>query len=59
MNTLVRPAMYDAYHKIESINNKSDKNILYAVAGPICESSDIFQKKKNLPKQSIGDLLVI
>ena len=59
MNTLVRPAMYDAYHKIESINNKSDKNILYAVAGPICESSDIFQKKINLPKQSIGDLLVI
>ena len=29
----------------KSINNKSDKNILYAVAGPICESSDIFKKK--------------
>ncbi len=59
MNTLVRPAMYNAYHKIKSINNKSQKQFTYSVAGPICESSDIFQKNVKLPEQSIGDILVI
>ena len=59
MNTLIRPAMYGAYHKIEALNNNSKNKISYAVAGPICESSDIFQKKIDLPEQSIGDILVI
>ena len=59
MNTLVRPAMYNAYHKIESVNNKSENEILYAVAGPICESSDIFHKNIKLPEQKIGDILII
>ena len=59
MNTLIRPAMYNAYHKVESINNKSKNKVAYAVAGPICESSDIFQKNVMLPQQEIGDLLII
>ena len=59
MNTLIRPAMYNSYHKIESINNKSKIQVSYAVAGPICESSDIFLKNIELPKQTIGDILVI
>ena len=59
MNTLIRPAMYNSYHKIESINNKSKIQASYAVAGPICESSDIFLKNIELPKQTIGDILVI
>ena len=59
MNTLIRPAMYNAYHNIETINNKSDTSIVYTVAGPICESSDIFIKDISLAKQNIGDILVI
>ena len=59
MNTLIRPAMYNSYHEIETINNKSEKKISYAIAGPICESSDIFQKNIKLPEQSIGDILLI
>ena len=59
MNTLVRPAMYNAYHKVESINNKSKNKVAYAIAGPICESSDVFQRNVMLPQQEIGDLLII
>ena len=59
MNTLVRPAMYNAHHDIEAINKKTDNSITYTIAGPICESSDIFIKNILLSEQIIGDILVI
>ena len=59
MNTLIRPAMYNAYHGLETINNKSDNYLKYTVAGPICESSDIFIKDVSLAKQNIDDILII
>ena len=44
---LIRPAMYDAYHRIENIS--SDEEVeLYDVVGPICESSDVFGKDVEL-----------
>ena len=59
MNTLVRPAMYNAHHDIETITKKTDNSLNYTVAGPICESSDIFIKDILLSKQSMGDILII
>ncbi len=59
MNTLIRPAMYGAHHEIVSISKKMDNSKTYTVAGPICESSDIFVKNILLPKQTMGDTLVI
>ena len=59
MNTLIRPAMYDANHEILAINLNSEESMEYAIAGPICESSDIFSKNVKLAKQEIGNLLVI
>ncbi len=59
MNTLIRPAMYGAHHEILSINVKSEEFMDYAIAGPICESSDVFLKNIKLSKQKIGNLLVI
>ncbi len=59
MNTLIRPALYGAHHEISAINVSSDEYIDYAIAGPICESSDIFLKNIKLAKQKIGNLLVI
>ena len=58
MNTFIRPAMYDAFHKIISLSTNNEKKI-YTVAGPICESSDILGKDIELPKQKIGNYLVI
>ena len=59
MNTLIRPAMYNAHHDIETISKKTGDAITYTVAGPICESTDIFIKNILLSKQTIGDILII
>ena len=59
MNTLIRPAMYGAHHKILATNLNSNELMDYTIAGPICESSDIFLKNIKLAKQKIGNLLVI
>ena len=59
MNTLIRPAMYGAHHQILAIDVKSEEFMDYAIAGPICESSDVFLKNIKLAKQKIGNLLVI
>ena len=59
MNTLIRPAMYGAHHEILAIDLKSKEFMDYSIAGPICESSDVFLKNIKLAKQKIGNLLVI
>ena len=55
---LIRPALYQAYHKIENIT--SDEAIqAYDVVGPICESTDVFAKQIDLNGCRRGDLLAI
>ncbi len=58
LTELIRPAMYDAYHKIENLSSDEER-ILYEVVGPICESADYLGKGVSLPKVKRGDLLVI
>ncbi|MDL2264799.1 diaminopimelate decarboxylase [Parabacteroides sp. OttesenSCG-928-G07] len=55
---LIRPAMYDAYHRIENISN-DDPVEFYDVVGPICESSDVFGKEVELNKAHRGDLIAL
>lgn len=58
MTDLIRPALYQAYHKIENIS--SDEPIkTYDVVGPICESSDVFGKSLDLNETRRGDLIAI
>jgi len=58
MTELIRPALYQSYHKIENLT--SDKaEIKYDVVGPICESSDCFGKAVDLPETRRGDLIAI
>ena len=59
MNSLIRPALYKGYHEIEPVNRDNEKLINYTVAGPICESSDIFEKNVNMPAQQVGNLIII
>ena len=59
MTELIRPALYQAYHKIENISNRDAATMKYDVVGPICESSDCFGKAVNLPETQRGDLIVI
>ncbi|MBP5319314.1 MAG: diaminopimelate decarboxylase [Paludibacteraceae bacterium] len=58
MTDLVRPAMYDSYHRIENLNGL-DEEACYDVVGPICESSDVFGKDRMLSKTSRGDLMAL
>lgn len=55
---LIRPAMYDAYHRIENISS-NDAVEAYDVVGPICESSDVFGKDIELNKAHRGDLIAL
>lgn len=58
MTDLIRPALYQAHHKIENLT--STGNIYrYDVVGPICESSDTFAKYIELPETHRGDLIAI
>lgn len=55
---LIRPAMYDAYHRIENISS-NDAVEAYDVVGPICESSDVFGKDIELNKAHRGNLIAL
>ncbi|MCD6018346.1 MAG: diaminopimelate decarboxylase [Bacteroidetes bacterium] len=59
MTELIRPALYQAYHKIENISSSSTSTIKYDVVGPICESSDCFGKAVELPETKRGDIIAI
>ncbi len=55
---LIRPALYQAYHKIENITSEEPAQT-YDVVGPICESTDVFAKQIDLNQCHRGDLLAI
>lgn len=60
MTDLIRPALYDAFHKIENITAADNsEEVKYDVVGPICESSDVFVKDYNMQQAKRGDLLAL
>lgn len=58
MTDLIRPALYQAHHKIENISSNGEEK-LYDVVGPICESSDVFAKQVTLRETKRGDLIAL
>lgn len=58
MTDLIRPALYQAYHKIENITSDAPLQT-YDVVGPICESSDVFGKAVDLNGVERGDLIAL
>lgn len=65
MTELIRPMLYQAYHQIENLSRKDhgpwtiDNGLKYDVVGPICESTDCFQKDVALPESFRGDLIAV
>jgi len=55
---LIRPALYQAYHKIENISSELPVE-KYDVVGPICESSDCFGKDVELNGSKRGDIIAL
>lgn len=58
MNDLLRPALYDAYHRIQPVAPSSAPTHLYDIAGPVCESADFLGKNRSLAIAP-GDVLAI
>lgn len=58
MTELIRPALYSAKHVIQNLTSTAAPKT-YTVAGPVCESTDVFAKDIELPKTSRGDLLTL
>jgi len=59
MTELMRPALYDAVHRIDNLSSIFTKTDNYTVVGPVCESSDCFGKGLQMPVTQRGDLLAI
>ncbi|TWH05870.1 diaminopimelate decarboxylase/aspartate kinase [Pseudoxanthomonas taiwanensis J19] len=61
MNALVRPAMYDAWHDIVNLQRiDAPADGQFDVVGPICESSDLFGKRRRLPRDTApGDVMLL
>ena len=59
MSDLIRPALYQAHHKIENISATGTPTETYDVVGPICESSDCFGTDETLPITHRGDLIAL
>ena len=58
MTDLIRPALYNAYHKIENLSSEEPEET-YDVVGPICESSDVFAKAIDINRCHRGDYLAL
>lgn len=58
MNDFARPSLYSAYHQILPLKKRASKEI-YDVVGPVCESTDVFAKDRNISKLKANDLLLL
>ncbi len=60
MNSLIRPALYDAWHEIVNLTRLHEPaTALYQIVGPICESGDVLGSDRRLPEAQEGDVILI
>jgi diaminopimelate decarboxylase len=59
MNDLLRPSLYNAYHKIEVLNKSNDETTKADIVGPVCESGDFLAKDYELPTLEHNDLVIV
>lgn len=60
MNSLIRPALYGAYHPIYNLSRIDAPSAIVAdVVGPICETGDVLGHQRRLPDSSVGDVVLI
>jgi diaminopimelate decarboxylase len=60
MNDLIRPVLYEAYHRILPVERRAGAPVVTAdVVGPVCESGDFFARGREMPEPRDGDLLAV
>jgi diaminopimelate decarboxylase len=59
MNDLIRPALYQAHHDLETVARPRRGSEVVDVVGPVCESADVLAPRRRLPPLAAGDLVVL
>ena len=59
MNDLIRPSLYDAYHKILPVKKQARPPVVVDLVGPICESGDFLAKNREIEDCEPGELLAV
>ena len=59
MTELMRPALYSAYHRIDPVRQAAGQQCQYEIVGPVCESSDVVGRDRELTALAVGDLVAI
>ena len=59
MNDLLRPALYQAFHRIEPVVTRGREQQLVDVVGPVCETSDFLARRRELERVEPGELLAV
>jgi diaminopimelate decarboxylase len=59
MQTLLRPALYGAYHEIYPVVPRPGARISVDLTGPVCENTDMFARGRRLAPLRVGDLVAI
>jgi diaminopimelate decarboxylase len=59
MTELMRPALYNAYHRIEPLIRRDGADAPVDIVGPICESTDAYARDRAFPPVEVGDVIVV
>jgi diaminopimelate decarboxylase len=59
MGELIRPALYGSFHRIVPVRPRAGADTSWDVVGPICESSDVFARDRQMPPVDVDDLVAI
>ena len=59
MTELLRPALYNAFHRVEPVRPRNGAGRLYEIVGPVCETSDVVGRDRNLSPLEVGDLVAV
>ena len=59
MTEIIRPMMYNAFHRIEPVVVTDADPLTADIVGPLCESSDTLGKNRTVPRPQVGDLYAV
>jgi diaminopimelate decarboxylase len=59
MTELIRPMLYNAFHRIEHVNAVTRPDVVCDIVGPLCESSDTLGKERTIARPEVGDLMAV
>ena len=59
MTELIRPMLYNAFHRIEHVNAVNRPDVVCDSVGPLCESSDTLGKERTIARPEVGDLMAV